>query len=122
MDFFWPEVGLVVDVRRFPGSRRHPHVAQEQIEGIRHFLSAGLTGEDRRSAALEMADESWLGRCAEMARLGVVASVQPAHLLDDRGAGEDILNRLTLGVEGLGDGNRLLLPMHQVLRRGVPAR
>lgn len=25
-------VGLVVDVRRFPGSRRHPHVAQEQIQ------------------------------------------------------------------------------------------
>lgn len=31
------EVGLVVDVRRFPGSRRHPHVAQEQIQ---HWLRA----------------------------------------------------------------------------------
>jgi uncharacterized protein (DUF488 family) len=25
-------VGLVVDVRRFPGSRRHPYVVQEQIQ------------------------------------------------------------------------------------------
>jgi uncharacterized protein (DUF488 family) len=32
------EVGVVVDVRRFPGSRRHPHVAQEQIQ---HWLPAG---------------------------------------------------------------------------------
>ena len=31
------DVGLVVDVRRFPGSRRHPHVAQEQIQ---HWLPA----------------------------------------------------------------------------------
>ncbi|WP_200937695.1 MULTISPECIES: DUF488 domain-containing protein [Nocardioides] len=31
-------VGLVVDVRRFPGSRRHPHVAQEQVQ---HWLPAG---------------------------------------------------------------------------------
>ena len=32
------EVGLVVDVRRFPGSRRHPHVAQEEIQ---QWLPAG---------------------------------------------------------------------------------
>lgn len=37
--------------------------------GIRAFLEASFTREDRRKAALSMAGDSWPGRCAEMARL-----------------------------------------------------
>ena len=40
-------VGLVVDVRRFPGSRRHPHVAQEQIQQWLPAAGVGYRWEPR---------------------------------------------------------------------------
>lgn len=43
--------------------------AEDFIEGVRAYLARPLTAEDRKAAALRMVPESWLGRCAEMARL-----------------------------------------------------
>ncbi|GAA2137272.1 hypothetical protein GCM10009844_04180 [Nocardioides koreensis] len=58
-------VGLVVDVRRFPGSRRHPHVATAEVErwlpaaGIDYRWDAGLGGRRRLPAGERDADPWW---------------------------------------------------------------
>lgn len=44
------EIGMVVDVRRFPGSRRHPHFGKDQLvewlpaAGVQYQWSPGLGG------------------------------------------------------------------------------
>lgn len=49
-------IDTVVDVRRYPGSRRHPHFGREEMErwlpdaGVRYLLSPALGGRRRRSA------------------------------------------------------------------------
>lgn len=48
---------------------RTARTAAEHIEGIRFFLENRPPAEERKRAARSMAVESWLGRCAEMARL-----------------------------------------------------
>jgi uncharacterized protein (DUF488 family) len=40
-------VGLVVDVRRFPGSRRHPHLARERLVEDLPRLGVGYRWEER---------------------------------------------------------------------------
>lgn len=56
-------VGLVVDVRRFPGSRRHPHMGRDILEqwlpdaGIAYRWEQRLGG--RRRAASETDDPWW---------------------------------------------------------------
>jgi uncharacterized protein (DUF488 family) len=58
-------VGLVVDVRRFPGSRRHPHVAQEQIQqwlpaaGVDYRWEPRLGGRRRVPPDDEGSDPWW---------------------------------------------------------------
>jgi glycosyltransferase involved in cell wall biosynthesis len=60
---------------------RTARAPDEFIAGIRHFLSAAPDADARRDAALSMIGESWLGRCAEMARLIAAAnsSTYPAR-------------------------------------------
>lgn len=59
------DVELVVDVRRFPGSRRHPHVATAELErwlpasGISYRWDAGLGGRRRLPADERDADPWW---------------------------------------------------------------
>lgn len=60
-----PEVRLLQD---------HPRVrvgenAEEFIAAVQDFLETADDRDSRRKAALEMSSESWVGRCAEMARL-----------------------------------------------------
>lgn len=56
-------VELLVDVRRFPGSRRHPHFARESLEGalpeagIDYLWLQGLGG--RRSARKDSPHTAW---------------------------------------------------------------
>ena len=56
-------IGLVVDIRRFPGSRRNPDVAREPLEarlaedGIRYRWDARLGG--RRSAPAGVPADPW---------------------------------------------------------------
>ena len=59
-------VALLVDVRRFPGSRRHAHVAREEMErwlpaaGIEYRWEPRLGGRRRRPADDDGApDDSW---------------------------------------------------------------
>jgi uncharacterized protein (DUF488 family) len=58
-------VSLVVDVRRFPGSRRHPHVARSEIEqwlpasGVRYRWEPRLGGRRRAPRDDEGADPWW---------------------------------------------------------------
>ena len=58
-------VGLVVDVRRFPGSRRHPHVAREQLEqwlpaaGVSYHWEPRLGGRRRGPEAQVGAAPGW---------------------------------------------------------------
>lgn len=58
-------VELVVDVRRFPGSRRHPHVATAELEawlpagGIGYRWEAGLGGRRRLPADAADLDPWW---------------------------------------------------------------
>jgi glycosyltransferase involved in cell wall biosynthesis len=47
---------------------RTARTAEEFVAETRAFLELGIGAEERRAAALEMASESWPGRCAEMAR------------------------------------------------------
>lgn len=44
---------------------------EEFIAGVRAYLATPRTAADRKAAAQRMVPESWLGRCAEMARLVV---------------------------------------------------
>lgn len=58
-------VGTLVDVRRFPGSRRHPHVAREQLErwapeaGIDYRWEPGLGGRRRLDPEQKDVDAWW---------------------------------------------------------------
>jgi uncharacterized protein (DUF488 family) len=58
-------VGLLVDVRRFPGSRRHPHVARPELEqwlpgaGIRYRWEPRLGGRRTVPAEASAADPWW---------------------------------------------------------------
>jgi uncharacterized protein (DUF488 family) len=58
-------VGLVVDVRRFPGSRRHPHVATAELErwlpagGVDYRWAPALGGRRRIPADQPDADPWW---------------------------------------------------------------
>lgn len=58
-------IGLVVDVRRFPGSRRHPHVATDQLEqwlpaaGVDYRWESRLGGRRRVPAEARDADPWW---------------------------------------------------------------
>ncbi|WP_445259323.1 DUF488 domain-containing protein [Nocardioides aurantiacus] len=58
-------VRRVVDVRRFPGSRRHPHVAAEELErwlpaaGIEYAWEPRLSGRRRVSAEADATDSWW---------------------------------------------------------------
>jgi len=58
-------VALVVDVRRFPGSRRHPHVATAELEewlpadGIGYRWEAGLGGRRRLPPEAGEVDPWW---------------------------------------------------------------
>lgn len=58
-------VTQVVDVRRFPGSRRHPHVAREEVErwlpaaGIRYRWEPRLGGRRSTDPAAGDADAWW---------------------------------------------------------------
>lgn len=58
-------VGLVVDVRRFPGRRRHPHVAQAEIEqwlpasGVEYRWEPRLGGRRRAPREDEDSDPWW---------------------------------------------------------------
>lgn len=58
-------VGLVVDVRRFPGSRRHPHVAQAELEqwlpasGVAYRWEPRLGGRRRVLREEEGSDPWW---------------------------------------------------------------
>jgi len=58
-------VELVVDVRRFPGSRRHPHVATAELErwlpaaGVGYRWDAGFGGRRRLPADARDADPWW---------------------------------------------------------------
>lgn len=58
-------VGLVVDVRRFPGSRRHPHVARAELEqwlpvsGVEYRWEPRLGGRRRVGREDEGADPWW---------------------------------------------------------------
>jgi glycosyltransferase involved in cell wall biosynthesis len=60
-----PEIELLRDNPRLRTARTH----EEHVAGIRAFLAADDSEQTRRDAALDMAVESWEGRCAEMARL-----------------------------------------------------
>ena len=59
------DVGLVVDVRRFPGSRSNPDVRQEALErwlpaaGVGYRWDARLGGRRRLSADAPVADGWW---------------------------------------------------------------
>jgi glycosyltransferase involved in cell wall biosynthesis len=59
-----PEIELLQDNPMLRTAR----TTEEHIAGIRAFLDAQPTAAQRRDAALAMTGESWLGRCAEMAR------------------------------------------------------
>jgi glycosyltransferase involved in cell wall biosynthesis len=48
---------------------RTGRTAAQHIAGIEHFLALQLSPERRREASRAMIEESWLGRCAEMARI-----------------------------------------------------
>ena len=48
---------------------RAVETGDEFERAVGDFLSHRLTAEERQTAALRMVPESWLGRCAEMARL-----------------------------------------------------
>lgn len=58
-------IGLVVDVRRFPGSRRHPHVARDELAGwlpaagIDYRWEPRLGGRRRVPPADREADPWW---------------------------------------------------------------
>lgn len=58
-------VRLVVDVRRFPGSRRHPHVARDELvrwlpgAGVEYRWDARLGGRRHRPAGEVEADTWW---------------------------------------------------------------
>ena len=58
-------VGLVVDVRRFPGSRRHPHVATAELErwlpagGVDYRWAPALGGRRRVPSDEPEADPWW---------------------------------------------------------------
>lgn len=58
-------IRLVVDVRRFPGSRRHPHVATAELErwlpahGIEYRWDPRLGGRRRLPATDEVTDPWW---------------------------------------------------------------
>lgn len=58
-------IGLVVDVRRFPGSRRHPDVAHDALAGwlpgigIRYRWDERLGGRRRLPAGEPVADSWW---------------------------------------------------------------
>lgn len=58
-------VGLVVDVRRFPGSRRHPHVATDELArwlpegGPAYRWEPGLGGRRRLPAGEPSRDPWW---------------------------------------------------------------
>lgn len=58
-------VGMVVDVRRFPGSRRHPHVAQDKLgqwmptSGIAYRWEPRLGGRRRVPRDRAAADPWW---------------------------------------------------------------
>lgn len=58
-------VGLVVDVRRFPGSRRHPHMGAEQLEqwlpvaGVSYRWEPRLGGRRRVPADDQGTDPWW---------------------------------------------------------------
>lgn len=41
------EIGLVVDVRRFPGSRRHPHAARDEMQVWLPAAGVGYRWEPR---------------------------------------------------------------------------
>lgn len=59
------DVGLVVDVRRFPGSRRHPHVAQAELDqwlpasGVAYRWEPRLGGRRRIDDVDDGVDEWW---------------------------------------------------------------
>ena len=59
------DVALVVDVRRFPGSRRHPHVARAEIEqwlpssGVPYRWEPRLGGRRRVPRTQEDSDPWW---------------------------------------------------------------
>ncbi len=59
-----PEIELLADNPMLRTGR----TAGEHVAGIRHFLALERGAGERRAAALSMISESWLGRCAEMAR------------------------------------------------------
>lgn len=70
------------EIRLFAGNPR-VWLASEpaaHVEGVRRFLSGDRDAAARRSAAREMAGESWAGRCASMARLvgGALGTLPPA--------------------------------------------
>lgn len=58
-------VGLVVDVRRFPGSRRHPHTATDELarwlpeHGVDYRWEPRLGGRRRLAAEDDHADPWW---------------------------------------------------------------
>jgi uncharacterized protein (DUF488 family) len=59
------EIGALIDVRRFPGSRRHPHFAREEMEswvpaaGIAYSWRGGELGGRRRRAAGVSRHPAW---------------------------------------------------------------
>jgi glycosyltransferase involved in cell wall biosynthesis len=59
------------DIRLLAGNPmlRAVETGEEFERAVGDFLSHRLTAEERQAAALRMVPESWLGRCAEMARL-----------------------------------------------------
>ncbi len=60
-----PEIALLDDNPML----RTAMTAADHIAGIRHFLEVCPDKSAREDAARAMMTESWLGRCAEMARL-----------------------------------------------------
>ncbi|MBX6385679.1 MAG: glycosyltransferase [Microbispora sp.] len=81
------------EIRLFAGNPR-VWLASEpaaHVEGVRHFLSRGWDAATRRSAAREMAGDSWIGRCAMMARLvgAALGTLPAAPATDDGGVRPD---------------------------------
>ncbi|MCR6647473.1 MAG: DUF488 domain-containing protein [Cellulomonas sp.] len=85
-------VEQVVDVRRFPGSRRHPHVARDEFE--RWLPAAGVAyrweprlGGRRRSDPAEAAVDPWWQVEAFRAYAAHARTVDFGHAIDELLAG-----------------------------------